>query len=470
MAQGGSRWARGWRGRVGVALALALVAALALAGCAAPTLPFTGVPAQQCVAQRHGDLGAGGGVVVPLAAFDPVAKYHTSGLYAVRADSGALAWSCATTTYTGWDDAQVVNGTLYAIAGTEYAKEGPLPTHVHGLYAIRPRDGKQLWAYSFQAGSTSPLAFDQGTIFVSSATTDGASEHSNLYAVQESNGSLAWKESFGDTVGQPLIAGGHILLTVNDPSGPQLRALSERDGSQLWSVALPSADAASALIMAGGQVAYYQDATITTLDAASGRTLWTHDAPANITRSLVAASGAIVFATRQSVFAYDSASGALRWSAVLGANPWVEAATAQAVYVVTQTADSQPVRAFALAASSGDILWQHGMTSLSALALGGADPYLLIPTGANKLTTLVALDAQGGERWRYDSQNPYNMAALIPHGANLYYIWQGLEAAVYVNPTTITFVTCLRAADGSALWTTPLPARNTWFMQPLVVG
>jgi outer membrane protein assembly factor BamB len=441
-----------------------------LAGCDATTLPFTGVPAQQCVAQRHGSLGAGGGVVVPLAAFDPVAKYHTSGLYAVRADSGTLAWSCASTTYVGWDDAQLVNGTLYAIAGTEYSREGPMPTHVHGLYAIRPQDGKQLWAYSFQAGSTSALAFDKGTIFISSVTTDGASEHSNLYAVATTSGALAWKESFGDTVGQPMIAGGHILLMVNDPSGPQLRALSERDGSQLWSVALPSPAAASSLIMAGGQVAYYQDATITMLDATSGRTLWTHDAPANITRSLVAASGALFFATSQSVLAYDSASGALRWSAVLGANPWVEAATAQAVYVVTQTADGQPVRAFALAASSGDILWQRGMTSLSALALGGADPYLLIPTGANKLTTLVALDTQGGERWRYDSQNPYNIAALIPHGANLYYIWQGLEAGVTVNPTTITYVTCLRAVDGSALWTTPLPALNTTFLQPLLVA
>ncbi len=184
-----------------------------------------------------------------------------------------------------------MGGTLYAIAGTEFAKEGPMPTHVHGLYAMRPRDGKQLWAYSFQAGSTSPLAFDKGTIFVSSVTANGASSHGNLYAIAEQDGALAWKESFGDTVGQPLIVGGHILLTVNDPAGPQLRALSERDGSQLWSVALPSLDAASTLLVNGGQVAYSQDATITTLDAASGRTLWTHDAPANITSSLVAAIG-----------------------------------------------------------------------------------------------------------------------------------------------------------------------------------
>ncbi len=60
--------------------------------------------------------------------------------------------------------------------------------------------------------------------------------------------------------------------------------------------------------------------------------------------------------------------------------------------------------------------------------------------------------------------------ALIPQGAHLYYIWQGSQAGVTVNPTTITYVTCLRAADGSALWTTPLPARNATFLQPLLVA
>ncbi len=73
MAQGG-RWMRGqWRGRVAALLGLAALFGVTLAGCDAPTLPFASVPAQRCVAQQRGALGAGGGVVVPLAAFDPTA-------------------------------------------------------------------------------------------------------------------------------------------------------------------------------------------------------------------------------------------------------------------------------------------------------------------------------------------------------------------------------------------------------------
>lgn len=453
---------------MGALMALAALMSMALAGCDAPTLPFDSVPAQQCVAQGRGALGKDGGVIVPLTAYDPTAKYHTSGLYAVRGD-GALAWSCATTTYVGWNDAQLVGGTLYAIAGTEFEKEGPTPTHVHALYAIRPTDGKQLWQYSFRAGATSALDFDGGRIFFASVTSDGANEHSNLYALSAANGALAWQESFGDTVGQPMIAGGRIYLPITDPSGPQLRALSERDGGQVWSDQLAGQDALANIVTAGDVIAYAHDDTLTALDAVTGAPRWSHAVPASVDAPLAAADGAIISAAGQSVFAFDAASGALRWSAVLDARALVQSATARVTYATTLTPDGQYGQVVALDTRSGDILWQRDLPDLATLALGGADAWLLVPVGAQKLATLVALDAQGDERWRYAGQSPYNTGALLPDGATLYYVWQGLEAGVAVNPTTITYVTCLRASDGAALWTTPLPAFNASPLPPLLV-
>src|SRR6185437_13191994 len=146
--------------------------------------------------------------------FDPTSANHTSALYGVRGGDGALAWSCASTTYAGWNDAQLVNGVVYAIAGTESIKEGPLKAHAHGIYAIRPRDGRQLWSYSFQAGATSRLTFDGGMLYVSAITDNGASSHSNLYAIHTSTGALAWSESFSEMLGQPIIVDHHIVVIV----------------------------------------------------------------------------------------------------------------------------------------------------------------------------------------------------------------------------------------------------------------
>ncbi|MDE3229930.1 MAG: PQQ-like beta-propeller repeat protein, partial [Chloroflexota bacterium] len=316
---------------------------------------------------------------------------------------------------------------------------------------------------------TSALTFDGGRIFVTSVTSDGASSHSNLYALSAASGALAWQASFGDTVGQPMVAGGRVFLPVTDPSGPQLRALSERDGGQVWSAQLTGQDALASLALTGNVIAYTHDNTLTALDAATGAPRWSHAAPASIDAPLAVANGDIIFASGQSVFAFDAASGALRWSAVLDARALVQSATASVTYVTTLTTEGQFGQAVALDTHSGDILWQRDLPDLATLALGGADAWLLVPVGAQKLATLVALDAQGADRWRYAGQSPYNIGAVIPSGATLYYVWQGLQSGIAVNPTTITYVTCLRASDGAALWTTPLPALNAFPLSPLLV-
>ena len=460
----------GWLGASFPLLCLLSLLVTTLAGCAIPQ-PFTSVPAQNCVSQRQGALGAGGGIVVALAAFDPTSANHTSALYGVRGSDGALAWGCASSTYAGWNDAQLVNGVVYATAGTESTREGPLKTHTHGVYAIRPDDGHQLWSYSFQAGAASQLAFDGDMLYVSAITDNGATSHSNLYAIHTSNGALAWSESFSEMLGQPIIVGHHLIVVVTTTNGQELRALSESDGGTLWSDPLASGAFLGAWLSLNGALYFNDGDALMAIDGASGATRWTQPGFSTISSRLFSAQGAILFSANTSVFAFDQASGAMRWSAVLADKPALIQVSDQAAYAVTQGPDSFPDHLFALNPSTGDVLWQRD-TPMSGAITPSADAgaYLTISVGAQKLANVEALDQHGGLRWTYTGTSPYAGVALIPSGDAVFYVWQALQAGVSVNPLTITYITRLRASDGVAQWTTQLPADNTSALPPLLIS
>jgi outer membrane protein assembly factor BamB len=460
--------------RLGAAIFPFVLLLATLAGCALPQ-SFGAVPAQHCVSQQRGALGGGGGLVVALSAFDPTAPDHTSALYGVRASDGAVAWSCASSTYAGWDDARLVNGVIYALAGTEPTRDAPAPTHAHGLYAIRPQDGKQLWSYSFQAGAASPLAFDGDLLFFSAVTSDGASSHSNLYAIHTATGALAWAESFGDTIGQPIVVGRQLVVPVfipNTPgaqSGQELRGLSEADGAALWSDTLPSGAELASWLSLDGTLYYTAGSALTALDGATGKTRWTQPGLPDLSSPLLSAQGAILFSASLSVFAFDQATGAMRWSAVLSSPPGLLGVSADMAYATTQDTDGVADRLYALDLRTGDVRWQRAAPfAASPVADASGDTYFSLSTGPRKLANVVALDSRGALRWTCKSQSPYPATALIPTGGALYFVWQGFQFGE-VNAPVITYVTRLRAADGVEQWTTPLAARNTYPLPPMLV-
>ena len=458
-----------------VSLGLLAVLLAALAGCALPP-PFASAPAQNCISQqRSGALGAGGGLVVALAANDPTAPDHTSALYGIRGSDGAVAWSCASTTYAGWDDAQLVGGAIYALAGTAPSRDAPAPTHAHGLYAIRPQDGKQLWRYSFQAGSTSPLAFDGDLLFFSAVTSDGESSHSNLYAIRAATGALAWSESFGDAIGQPIVVAHRLVVpifTANTPgaqSGQELRGLNEADGSMVWSDTLASGDTLVSWLSLGGALYYTDGSALTALDGATGKTRWTQLGFSELGGPLYSARGAILFSASLSVFAFDQATGAMRWSAVLNGTPQLLTVSSARAYAATLGSAGMDSHLYALDVGTGDVRWQHDAPfAASPAADASGNTYFSISTGPQKLANVVALDARGVLRWTYKGQSPYSANALIPTGGALYYVWQSFQFGA-VNAPITTYVTCLRAADGAEQWTTPLAARNAYPLPPMLV-
>ena len=467
----------GRRSRRGSGAALSVFGALALlmsllmtllAGCGMPPLPDS-VPAQSCAGQRQGTLGAGGGVIVPLSALDPTSSYHTSALYGVRASDGAIVWSCASTTYAGWDDAQLHNGVLYAIAGTAPTKDAPAPTHVHAIYALRPQDGSQLWSFSFRAGTTSRLTFDGGLIFFSATSTDGASSHSNLYAVSAATGALAWDASFGDTIGQPVIVSHRILTPAATTSGQSLLAIDESGGSTDWSVALPENGPPASWQVQGSDLYVSDGSALIAVDGATGAIRWKQQAVDSVTSALFSAQGSILFSARMSVLAFDMKTGALRWSAILGARPQLMAVSGQVAYAVTRGSDGLPDALFALDVSSGDVVWQRGVSGVGAIAPEPGDGAYLTSlnnaTGALKAANVVALDQRGRAHWTYKGSSPYLDGALIPTSAALFYVWQSAPGG---DTPVATYVTSLRLTNGSPLWTTTLPALNASPAEPLL--
>lgn len=388
----------------------------------------------------------------------------------MRQRDGSIAWSCASTTYAGWDDVRLVGKTVYALAGNDGVRDGPPPVHVHAIYALRSQDGSQLWSYSFRTELTSGLAIDNGMMVVGDETFDSGAQrlpggHSELVALRASDGGVAWIHTFDGLIHEPLTVAHRILVAYQTGSGQQLLALRESDGAELWSIALSVGVTQPTLGVVGHTIyGYFPDANLLmAIDGAHGVTRWTQKLTGAVSGPVDIEPNAILSVADMSVAAYDPATGAQRWSVALDDTPRGEWEIGKTVYVLTATAQNTPSHLLALNATTGSQRWQRDMSAYVSLGLQrgvGDQAYLTVPTGPHLLETVVALTASGAARWSYNGQSLYNAGVLIPQGATLYYIWQAPAAGVSVNAPDITYVTSLRAADGSKAWESTMPLYN----------
>jgi outer membrane protein assembly factor BamB len=183
-----------------------------------------------------------------------------------------------------------------------------------------------------------------------------------------------WRSSLQGTPSYPLIAGGHIYLTLSG-SPTRLVALNAADGSAPWpaidlstSWALPAYDAGRIFtITAEGRLSAFDAATGTQLWQATLQQSSFHSPP-------TAANGSVYVSGRGSsngtLFAVDEQTGALRWSqTVAGGDESAPLVTATGVYVsytCPHVYDFDP--------AGGGLIWHYG--SPSCMPDGGRSPVL----------------------------------------------------------------------------------------------
>jgi outer membrane protein assembly factor BamB len=464
---------------------LAALMSGALAACG--PFGFSTVPQQSCKARSTGALGPAGGVVVPLAARDPTDTAHNvSALYALDGTDGKLTWSCVSTTYAGWNDVQQVGGVIYALAGTE-PNRGGAATHAHAIYAIRPREGKQLWEYSFLAGSTSPMTFGDGMLFTSTVTGGlpaGPPGHQNpatppsqqtaLLALRTSSGALAWSENLDGAFGEPFVVGRQVFVLLSSQSEEWvLRTYDAENGRVTWSLKLGTPDELVEVTHSDSALYAMVDQVLKSLDGANGATRWMRTLPVPMTGLIQLDASAVLIPTDRALYAYDLASGAPRWSAAIDRNTTTWLAPDQRIYALSENANNTPDRLIALDGTTGKTLWSRDVSGLQSLGLSlGASGtlYLTEPTRAQLDETVVAMDARGGEQWRHDGPSPYNNGEILLSSGNLYYIWQAPNGVAGTNTADVTYVTCLSVTDGAVRWQTALPGVNGDPVGPLVAS
>ena len=237
-------------------------------------------------------------------------------VYALKADTGALVWSYATSA-PSFGAPAVGNGVLYLVAGHVYAlnaNTGALvwqsqdnncqyaPTLVNGVvyvvcdlnavYALSAADGTTIWQYSTKGKIYAAPTVANGALYVNSG--DG-----NVYDLKADTGAVIWQKQFGASLSPPAtlraygsgqaVANGLLYLGLRN----HFYALDANTGSIIWrrDGFLVAFDTPA---VGNGKVFLPTTNPIYALDAGTGATLWEYQLPDGAAAStLVLANGVL---------------------------------------------------------------------------------------------------------------------------------------------------------------------------------
>lgn len=294
----------------------------------------------------------------------------------------------------------------FDIGNTGYDPNGSGPTEEVGIQ----------WNPFTTAGRVSSPVVANGTIYFGSADN-------NVYAVDASDGSLAWPMPFetDGTVRTPAVSDG----TVYVGGGGKVYALNAADGTKQWSWPFPQ-----------GTIA---------------------DAPAVVNDTVYVPGGDDRF------FALDANDGSKQWQVFtdecFGGNVSAPAVTNGTVYFTEDCG-----RAWAVDALSGNVEWKFaddsgpGEGSPPAVA-NGTVYFGTVTAGSPAGNSVYALDASdGSELWQFSFQ-PEGDIRSSPAVANGRVIFGSANGNVYA----------LDVADGAAIWDEPFSTGGEVSSSPAVV-
>jgi len=245
--------------------------------------------------------------------------YQDSGIpspfYALNAQDGKLVWSMI----IPWNDfafPTVHFGTIY-VGNSHEASNG-------SLYAIDELTGRLNWSYATNGGVWGAVAADvaNNTIFTSVGNPSNA-----VVALDATTGTAKWTypipNSNGDDDPGSAISVSNGLVYVDSKIG-SIYAIQESDGILAWQRATgtPNIGNVSSLAIANG-VAYVGslDTNLYALNAATGEVLWKTPTVKGIQSSPAYANGVVYFTSLDgNLYAVDAATGTIKAKLPLGAS------------------------------------------------------------------------------------------------------------------------------------------------------
>ncbi|HKS33069.1 MAG TPA: outer membrane protein assembly factor BamB [Enterobacteriaceae bacterium] len=269
----------------------------------------------------------------------------------------------------------------------------------HGkVKAVNADDGKEVWSVSLaeKSGwfSTSP-ALLSGGLTVSGAHVYVGSEKAQVYALNTSDGTVAWQTRVaGEALSRPVVSDGMVLIHT---SNGQLQALNETDGAVKWTVNLdmPSlslrGESAPAVAF-GAAVVGGDNGRVSAVLMEQGQMIWQQrisqatgateiDRLSDVDTTPVVSNGVVyALAYNGNLTALDLRSGQVMWKRELGSvNDFV--IDGDRIYMVDQTD-----RVLALSTEGGITLWtqsdllHRGLTSPALyngyIVVGDSEGYL----------------------------------------------------------------------------------------------
>ncbi len=263
------------------------------------------------------------------------------GVYAFKADNGALLWKYKI--YQVYASPAVANGVVYIGANyslnTFNAANGdrlwtfPLhftiyssPTIVDGVvyfgcsgisgapdtrfYALNATTGAQLWNLTLSDNIYSPPAVSKGVVYISAG-----SEDPHFYAVNSTNGAELWKHQF-EFGGSPSIANGVVYAGTVDWT---FYALNATSGADIWSFNASGTEASGQITRADPAVAQgvvyigSVNGNLYALNASTGAKLW-NSTIGGVVGSPTVGSGVLYVASTGKMHALNVTDGSKLWS------------------------------------------------------------------------------------------------------------------------------------------------------------
>jgi len=277
-----------------------------------------------------------------------------------------------------------------------------------GVLASNPRNGKRIWWVNTKAKITSGPTVGEGIVVV--GTGDG-----KVIALRENNGAPLWHADVPNAVlAAPQIGQGRVIVKTVDG---KLIALSVQSGQQLWiydhgapMLVLRSADAPQ--IYGNKVIAGFSDGKLAAFSLSQGQLLWEQSVatPQGVsqveqlvdmaTDPLIANGVVYIVSYQGGVTALAANSGQILWQQDLSCSGYAGAVLSPRSLFITDSQD----QIWAFDRQSGDLIWQQNQLAyrhLSAPTLLGG--------------TLVVGDAEGYLHW-LSQQDGHYLARRLAEG------------------------------------------------------